>query len=478
MFLRNRNSESGKNPVEFCDFVFLWQDATKTLKHGISQNKSFQSMKNIFLSLLLFFLIQQGFSQSLYFPPLTGEDWETVAPATLGWNEANLDSVIAFAGSRSSKAFIILKDGRIATEKYYGTFTGDSLWYWASASKSMTAFLTGIAQEEGFLSIEDTVSRFLGTGWTVCPPEKERLIRIRHQLTMTTGLQDPDPESMCTIDTCLKYQADAGTRWAYYNPPYLLIQDVIAAASGMNYQQYTDTRLKTRTGMTGFWYQGHYYSRPREMARFGLLILNRGNWAGDILLHDTAYFNRMVNTSQDLNKSYGYLWWLNAKGSCMVPGSQVVFPFDLIPHAPKDLIAALGKNDQKIYVVPSMGLVVIRMGNPASSGPGFLTFDDELWSKLMKVFPGMNVPGKENAPAFSIHPNPARGEFYLQATGNLRGPVRIGIFSSNGIRVKSMVGDPGGNKIRVNIQGISPGLYFVKINTRDSVEVLKVVIEQ
>ncbi|MFT4153566.1 hypothetical protein [Parafilimonas sp.] len=70
----------------------------------------------------------------------------------------------------------------------------------------------------------------------------------------------------------------------------------------------------------------------------------------------------------------------------MVPGSQLVLPGPLIPNAPADMYAALGKNDQKIYVVPSQQLVVIRMGERAGGFPAALSgFDNELWGKLKTV---------------------------------------------------------------------------------------------
>ena len=64
----------------------------------------------------------------------------------------------------------MLKDGKIAIEKYFGTFTKDSLWYWASAGKTLTAFLVGQAQENGLLSISDSTSKYLGSGWTGLTP--------------------------------------------------------------------------------------------------------------------------------------------------------------------------------------------------------------------------------------------------------------------------------------------------------------------
>ena len=67
----------------------------------------------------------------------------------------------------------------------------------------------------------------------------------------------------------------------------------------------------------------------------------------------------------------------------MLPGSQLNFDGKLIPNAPNDLFAALGKNDQKIYVIPSKSIVVIRMGNKATTETLTLSsFDNELWKKI------------------------------------------------------------------------------------------------
>ncbi len=133
-------------------------------------------------------------AQNLYFPPNTGNTWDTISPASLGWCQNELDTLVNYLDQINTKAFILLKDGKIVVEEYFGTFTQDSLWYWASAGKSLTAFTVGIAQQEGYLSIDDTSSQYLGQGWTVCPPAKEEMISIRHQLSMNTGLDDGVPD--------------------------------------------------------------------------------------------------------------------------------------------------------------------------------------------------------------------------------------------------------------------------------------------
>jgi CubicO group peptidase (beta-lactamase class C family) len=118
------------------------------------------------------------------------------------------------------------------------------------------------------------------------------------------------------------------------------------------------------------------------MARFGLLVYSKGKWDNTQIVSE-AFLNEASNTSQNINQAYGYLWWLNGKSSFHLPQSQLEFPGTLIPNAPSDMYAALGKNDQKIYIVPSKKLVVIRMGD-AADGENFAlsSFDNDLWGKI------------------------------------------------------------------------------------------------
>jgi CubicO group peptidase (beta-lactamase class C family) len=116
-----------------------------------------------------------------------------------------------------------------------------------------------------------------------------------------------------------------------------------------------------------------------------LLIYAKGKWGNTQIVSET-FLNEATNTSQNINEAYGYLWWLNGKSSFHLPQSQLQFNGELIPNAPPDMYAALGKNDQKIYVVPSKKLVVIRMGD-AADGENFAlsTFDNDLWGKINAV---------------------------------------------------------------------------------------------
>jgi CubicO group peptidase (beta-lactamase class C family) len=133
-------------------------------------------------------------------------------------------------------------------------------------------------------------------------------------------------------------------------------------------------------------YNNVYYSTPRSMARFGLLMLNRGRWDATPILTDTTYFREMTNTSNTINKSYGYLWWLNGKESFMLPQSQIVFPGMLSPEAPHSMISALGKNAQILNIVPELNLVTVRMGDAPGSAIEVPTlYNNDIWKILKQV---------------------------------------------------------------------------------------------
>ncbi|MDP4679704.1 MAG: hypothetical protein NWS46_04985 [Cyclobacteriaceae bacterium] len=123
------------------------------------------------------------------------------------------------------------------------------------------------------------------------------------------------------------------------------------------------------------------------MARFGLLMINEGKWENETILEDKDYFDEMINSSQELNLSYGYLWWLNGKSSFKTPILQTTFTGSLIPNAPTDMYSALGKNEQYLCIVPSKNLIIIRMGNNPDDSLVPILFLDQLWGKLNAVIP-------------------------------------------------------------------------------------------
>lgn len=325
--------------------------------------------------------------ESVYFPSDTDTAWETKSLSSLGWNESALQPLKDYLIQKHTKSFMILVNGRIVMEEYFNGHTSTSSWQWNSAGKTLVATTIGITQQEGLLNINNKASQYLGTGWTNEPLEKENLITSRHLLTMSSGINDSNE---LVIKPNLTYLSDAGTRWSYHNV-FQKLMDVVSAASNQDFETYFNTRLKDKIGMDGYWNYGLifkiYYSNTRSMARFGLLALNKGKWNNETIINET-FFNESISTSQDINPSYGYLWWLNGKTSYMVPGGQTVYQGTLVPNAPADMYAAMGAEDQRIYIIPGKKMVVIRMGDasdPANPGFALSGFDNALWEKINAI---------------------------------------------------------------------------------------------
>lgn len=420
--------------------------------------------------LLLFVLIfASGKTQGLYFPPLNqAAPWDTVSPASLGWCTEKIAPLYNYLQQENTKGFLVLKDGKIVLEKYFGTFTKDSIWYWASAGKVVTSYLVGRVQEEGHLSISDKTSKYLGSGWTGCTPAQEDKITIRHQLTMTSGLDDGVPDNHCTLDTCLQFLAAPLSRWAYHNAPYTLLEKVLVNATGQPINALTQQKLMVQTGITGFWftvdYDNVFFSGVRAMARFGLLMQHKCIWNSDSLLHDTAYVHQMVNTSQPLNNSYGYLWWLNGKASYMLPTVQYVFPGSYAPNAPADMYAGLGKNGQIVSVSPSKGLVVVRMGNqPASAGseiPNQLC--DQIWLRLNEVICNSSSTTEivQETTPLRVYPNPAL-HFFVVELPQQHFDLEVRDITGRVLFERKAVSE----KIEIDSRNFKPGIYFLKTET-------------
>ncbi|MAQ76287.1 MAG: serine hydrolase [Aquimarina sp.] len=326
-------------------------------------------------------------SETLYFPPVQSEDWQTMSIEEAGWNTDKVSELKTFLEIQNTKAFIILKNGKIVIEEYFNDFTKNDSHFWFSAGKTLTAFTIGIANEEGLIDLNSSSALYLQSGWSSLTPTEESLITVKHHLTMTTGLDYNITNTFCTDPECLTYLNPSGSFWYYHNAPYTLLSEMISSVYNAGFDTYFDEKIKSKTGMDGSWltlgYNKIYYSTARSMARFGLLNLNKGVWGDVDVLQNQVYFNEMTTPSQNLNPSYGYLWWLNGQTSFRLPGSEIQYDGKLIPNAPDDLIAGLGKDDQKLYVIPSENLVIVRLGDAADQsllGPS--GFDNELWAYI------------------------------------------------------------------------------------------------
>ncbi len=411
-------------------------------------------------------------AQPLYYPPIsTSATWETTDPSTLGWCPERINNLYTFLEQENTKGFIILKDGKIALEQYFGTFTDQGLWYWASAGKTITSFLVGKAQEENLLNINDRTSIYLGAGWTNCTLPQENNITIKNQLTMTSGLDDGVIENDCTDPICLDYLADAGTRWAYHNAPYTLLDDVLQSATTVNLNTYTQLKLKNPTGMTGGWttidYNNVYFSTVRSMARFGLLIQGNGVWNGNQLINPN-YYSEMVNTSQNLNKSYGYLWWLNGKPNYMLPTTQLIFPGSYAADAPSDMIAGLGRDGQIVSISQSSGLVFIRMGEAPSSTSSVPTiFCNQIWQKINELDCNLAIY-EQQLTNIAIGPNPATNSITI--TNIMSENYECEIFNIIGNSVMKV-----SNQNTIDITKLSSGVYMILVRQGNHTQIQKLI---
>ncbi len=335
----------------------------------------------------------------LYFP---ADQWDTVEPTAVGWDPQRLAAAVEFAMSRRSSGVVILHRGRIMAEKYqdlpprsirYRAMlhgrdgNGRAIEDVASVQKSVVGFLVGVAQEKGLVKIGDRVHQHLGAGWSKAEPKQEAAITIRHLITMSSGLNER-----------LEFVAEPGTKWKYNTTAYSRSLLAIVAASGRSPNELTGEWLTNHVGMK----DSRWVERPwaenanvaanrygfattaRDLARFGLLILANGKWNDEALLADQQYLQASRSPSQTLNRSYGFLWWLNGQRSAARAARRVRGP--LIPAAPHDLFAAQGALGRKCYVVPSLGLVVTRLGD-SPEATGNPRFDDEFWRLLMKAAP-------------------------------------------------------------------------------------------
>src|SRR5690606_9947343 len=108
--------------------------------------------------------------ESIYFPPIDGSaTWDSITPQELGWNNSALPPLLNYLEEKNSKGFIILHKGKIVVEHYMNDHSEELNWYWASAGKTLTATVSGIAQDEGLIDIDNRVSDYLGAGWTSAP---------------------------------------------------------------------------------------------------------------------------------------------------------------------------------------------------------------------------------------------------------------------------------------------------------------------
>ena len=263
----------------------------------------------------------------------------------------------------------------------YGQATDGSLYEdVASQQKSFIAVLVGIAIDKGLIDVEQPVSSYLKAGWSEASVEQEAAIKVVHILEMNSGLGDD-----------FYYEAEAGTKFLYNTPVYAILKDILTAVSGLSLEDLTRVWLTEPAGMTDTeWRQrpaalaniGNptgLVTTPADTAKFGTMILQNGISASGTRVISEESLADLFEPSTP-NPAYGRLWWLN--GSAYIISPQGRKDGQLIAEAPADLVAAFGFLDRRLYVVPSLNVVIARTGADAPDK----NFDNELWKRLNPVF--------------------------------------------------------------------------------------------
>jgi CubicO group peptidase (beta-lactamase class C family) len=327
----------------------------------------------------------------------TEKSWKKVAPAKVGLDARKLKKVASIARQGKSNCLVVVKDGKIAGEWYFrgtGKSTAQNVF---SVSKSITSTLVGIARDEGDLRLEDPASTWIPE-WAATA---SAAVTVRDLLTNASGRQWSAELDYGQLLRAADRSAFAvglgqaqppGTVWAYNNSAIQTLQPVLQHATGEDVDTFAHRRLFKPVGMrhtamtldragNAQMFSG-IHSTCRDLARFGLLMLKRGRWAGQQIVSSGWVDKATGRPSTPLNAAYGYLWWLNREGIVADP-FVVMSPQQaadgaprqgqIVPGSPDEMFWAIGTGNQLVQVDPSTRTVVVRLGTtePRPKPPTF-----------------------------------------------------------------------------------------------------------
>jgi CubicO group peptidase (beta-lactamase class C family) len=298
-----------------------------------------------------------------------GFTWQTVAPARAGLDAGELRRIARDARRTGTTCLLVVRDGRIAAERYWHGGSADEPVAAFSVTKSVTSTLVGIAQGEGELDLDDRAARYV-PAWRGTPAAA---VRVRNLLANDSGRawsEESDYQRLILAPDRTSYavrlpQVDRpGVVWNYNNAAVQTLDAVLSEATGTDTATFADERLFGPLGMADTRMTADASGRStstafglettcRDLARFGLLFLAQGRWEGERLLPAGWVREATGQPSQRLNPSYGLLWWVNGDGG-------------LVPGGPRTLYAALGFGGQVLLVDPASKTLVVRLGTPGA----------------------------------------------------------------------------------------------------------------
>lgn len=308
--------------------------------------------------------------------PTTG--WKTADPAILGINSNRLAELEPVLNAEYSNinGIVIVRKGHIAYEKYFNGYSTEDKHHVASVTKSILSALVGIAIDAQYIKDVDQKVLDFFPDYAQGAADKKHEITIRHLLTMTAPYSFEDwqepLDKMCMQADWVKYTLDmlgeGGVigNFKYSTAGAHLLSAIITRSTGLSAREFANKHLFQPIGMKeipdyemmdfGFddlfgknvrgWVKDQHNNstggwgltlNPRDMARFGLLYLNRGMWDNQQVIPE-----RWVLESTAMNSNhYGYLWWLREENgsvaySALGDGGHVICS---IPD--KDLVIAI-----------------------------------------------------------------------------------------------------------------------------------------
>jgi len=262
---------------------------------------------------------------------------------------------------------IIVKNGRIVAERYrpgFGIYAGYRTW---STSKSIAAALIAIASKQGLLNLDAAVSI---PEWNY-PGDPRQAITYKQLLWMSSGLYSGGAntyavyfggEDVISAVTTTALEAAPGMRWKYANNDTLLLLRALRHRLGddLKYLRFPYDELLHPIGMYhtrmevdhlgNFVGSSQTYTTARDLARFGVLLLNDGVWNGKRLLPEG--WVKFSTTAAPNSPSvpglggYGAHFWL----------------LDQLPGVPAGTFTTAGNKGQFVTVVPAHDLVIVRTG--------------------------------------------------------------------------------------------------------------------
>ncbi|MBN2269415.1 MAG: serine hydrolase [Sedimentisphaerales bacterium] len=268
-----------------------------------------------------------------------------------------------------------------------------------SCTKTFTGTVLGLLATEGALNVDDYAIKYFPSLDDQYPEYAK--IRFSHLATMTSGYDgimgdgwsfyrtDPSRHHECVLSYTTPGPPlfPAGTSFKYHDPAVHLLGYILTKTAGEPLEQLFKERVADRIGMKQFTWsdygyrdgilfdnpagtpgqrQGGVRSNALDLARYGLLYLNNGNWNGRQIL-SASFVARATSTQVsaelptkyfDLTGRYGFFWWTNG---VKANGSR---PW---PSAPPKTYAAHGAGRNFIFVVPEWTTVIVRL-SPASGG--------------------------------------------------------------------------------------------------------------